>query len=166
MAPSDDETGQYVVRAGLVVKVPTDTTKAQLQAIAVQLSMDHRDEHEYHALEIAFFRYAALRPYLRPLGLWIDAPFGDYSRAHEAEAGDYSLHEVVDSTREKDWDLLPTESEVEIYLAYWAAHDELYAETDEPPTEEEIGARAARNLDMNPAEVAAAVDAVVTWSAD
>ena len=93
-------------RIWLTVSVEAGAAKEQLAELGRRLSAEYRLSRDYQALRITFVHYPEEPS--ATLGAWTDAPFGDWDRAGEASPGDYSNHEEVDRTVEKDWSVLPT----------------------------------------------------------
>jgi len=123
---------RYTVKA----VVEPGTTKQELAEIAREIAEDMRETKRYFALAIHFYDYPELIGDMAPLGQWIDAPYGDWSRADEAKYMDYSTHQEDDSElREKDWSKRPTQEEIDVYVMFRQEMNALWNEIDpEEPT--------------------------------
>ena len=121
--PTDTTTSGLITRQGeknlddegrisQTIWVKAHTTKDELSKLAQQLADEYRLVDQYKALRIYFAHFHFAED---TLGWWEDAPHGDRNRAGEVEIGDYSLHQVVDETVEKNWSHLPTSEHVERY---------------------------------------------------
>ena len=163
-----DASTPEAVRVWLTVQVDAGATKAQLAQVGARVVAEYRLSHDYQALLISFVHFPEGRD---TLGRWIDAPFGDWTRAAEAEKDgegkvDYSQHRIDDRTVEKDWSLLPTDAQVELYRAY-----EEYRSTQKDaeglvPLDEELIPLAAEELGVTAGEIEAALDAWRAWLAE
>jgi hypothetical protein len=151
------------VRISLRVVVEVGSTSDQIRALAQNLSLEYRASHEYQALIIFFYDWLDLAFDTATLGIWVDAPFGDWSRANEAERGDYSSFAVDEEIYEKDWTLRPSEQDVRLYLAFFEKLDELDPDFTNPQTDEEVAAAVAVDTGFTSGEVLAAVEAVLDW---
>ncbi len=150
------------VRISLRVAVETGTDADQLRALASKLAEQYRLSHEYQAFNIFFYHYPELAFDSATLGRWEDAPFGDWGRADEVERGDYSKHQPFDDLKEKDWSLLPTQGEVDLYLAYLTTYDEMDT-GDDLPSDDDVFAMVATDYGVSPMDVENAADAVLDW---
>ena len=146
------------VRIWLTVQVEANATKAELAQIGDRLGFEHRLSHEYQALAIYFVHFPEG---IDTLGNWIDAPYGDWERAGEVERGDYSQHQTVDLTIEKDWSLLPTGAQMDLYRKYLEYRDQ-HAGT---VPEDELIAQAATEFGVDEDEIEAAIAAWEAWIA-
>jgi hypothetical protein len=155
-----DATSQGAVRTWLTVRVDAGATKSELAQIGERLEFEYQVAQEYQALLIDFVHFPEG---IATLGTWIRAPFGDWTRAGEVEKGDYSQHETVDLTIEKDWSLLPTDTQVELYGDYTDYRDTLVY-SDDPPSEDEMIEMAAEKLGVTIDEIEEAIAAWETWS--
>ena len=156
----EDVRSQGAVRTLLTVRVDAGATKSELAQIGERLGFEYQLAHEYQALLIDFVHFPEG---LATLGTWIRAPFGDWSRAGEVEKGDYSQHETVDRTIDKDWSLLPTDAQAGLYWAYTDYRDTL-VDSDDPPSEDEVIEMAAEKLGATIDEIEEAIAAWETWS--
>ena len=152
------------VRVALRVTVEEGTTAEQLRALAASLVTEFRTSDEYQALIIWFYHYPELAFDITTLGRWEDAPYGDWGRANEVDRGDYSKHEPYDRVKEKDWTLLPTPDEVDLYLAYLMTFDEMDTGVGDLPDDDDVFAAVATEHGVNPADVEDAADAVLDWT--
>ena len=143
----EDMVSDDPVKLSLTVRVDRGATREQLGRIGERLKTEYRLSREYQAMVINFVHFPEG---IRTLGTWTDAPFGDWNRAGESTKGDYSKHEVLDQTVEKDWSLLPTADEMERYRAY---------------AESGSVQEAADSLGVTAEDVEAAIRAWNTWSA-
>jgi hypothetical protein len=155
-----DATSQGAVRTWLTVRVDAGATKSELAQIGERLEFEYQVAQEYQALLIDFVHFPEG---IATLGTWIRAPFGDWTRAGEVEKGDYSQHETVDRTIEKDWSLLPTDAQVGLYWAY-TDYRETLVDSDDPPSEDEVIEMAAEKLGVTIDEIEEAIAAWETWS--
>ena len=155
-----DATSQGAVRTWLTVTVDAGATKSELAQIGKRLEFEYQVAQEYQALLIDFVHFPEG---IATLGTWIHAPFGDWTKAGEVEKGDYSQHETVDRTIEKDWSLLPTDAQVELYWEY-TDYRETLVDSDDPPSEDEMIEMAAEKLGVTTDEIEEAIAAWETWS--
>ena len=155
-----DASSQGAVRTWLTVQVDAGATKSELAQIGERLGFEYQVVQEYQALLIDFVHFPEG---IATLGTWIRAPFGDWTKAGEVEKGDYSQHETVDRTIEKDWSLLPTDAQVELYWDY-TDYRETLVDSDDPPSEDEVIEMAAEKLGVTIDEIEEAVAAWETWS--
>lgn len=144
------------VRIWLTVEVEANATKAELAQIGEKLAFEHRLSKEYQALAIYFVHFPEG---IDTLGNWIDAPYGDWERAGEVEKGDYSQHQTVDLTIEKDWNLLPTDAQMDLYRRYLEYRDQ---HTGTTPEDELVG-QAAIEFEVDEDEIEAAIAAWEAW---
>lgn len=143
------------VQMWMTVSVEAGTTKDQLARLAERLKKEYRLSRQYQALVIYFVRFPEG---VATLGRWIDAPHGDWARAGEATRDDYSTHQIVDETIEKDWSLLPTDEQMGVLRRYRNYQDGLSA----PPPDTELIPLAAVALGLEEATIE---DALAAWSA-
>ena len=155
-----DASSQGAVRTWLTVQVDAGATKSELAQIGERLGFEYQVVQEYQALLIDFVHFPEG---IATLGTWIRAPFGDWTKAGEVEKGDYSQHETVDRTIEKDWSLLPTDAQVKLYWDY-TDYRETLVDSDDPPSEDEVIEMAAEKLGVTIDEIEEAVAAWETWS--
>ena len=147
-------------RTWLTVQVESGATKAELAQVGTRLAFEYRVAQQYQALLIYFVYFPEG---VDTLGAWIHAPFGDWNRAAEAEQGDYSQHRVSDSTIEKDWSLLPTDAQVQLYRRYRTYKENLADTVDPLPPDESLIPLAASEFGVTPAELQGAVRAWIAW---
>jgi len=147
------------VQIWLNVSVEAGTTKDQLARLATRLATEYRLSREYQALVIDFVRFPEGSA---TLGRWTDAPHGDWARAGEATKGDYSTHQIVDETIEKDWSLLPTDEQMDVLRKYNDYRTAYQIENGVSPPDSELIPLAAVALGL---EEAAIEDAIAAWSA-
>ena len=74
--------------------------------------------------------------------------------------GDYSTHEPNDKTKEKDWSLLPTQRQADLYVVYLTVFLELGNLIDDEPHFAETAERTGSTV----AEVEAAVYTFLDWA--
>ena len=146
------------VQIWLRVSVEAGTTKDQLARLATRLATEYRLSREYQALVIHFVRFPEGTA---TLGRWTDAPHGDWERAGEATKGDYSTHQIVDETIEKDWSLLPTDEQMDLLRKYNDYRTAYQIENGVSPPDSELIPLAAVALGL---EEAAIEDAIAAWS--
>ncbi len=150
------------VRVWLTVSVEAGTTKDQLGRLGTRLATEYRLSREYQALVIHFVRFPEG---IATLGRWTDAPHGDWDRADEATKGDYSTHQIVDRTIEKDWSLLPTDDQMDVLRKYNDYRVQYEIENEVSPSDAELIPLAASYLGLDEAVIQAAIDAWSTWVA-
>ncbi|MCH7669702.1 MAG: hypothetical protein IIC71_10980 [Acidobacteria bacterium] len=151
------------VRISLRVIVESGASREDLRRIAQDLASQYRESGEYQAFNIFFYHYPELASGGVTLGVWDDAPFGDWGRASEVERGDYSEHKPTDRTKEKDWSLLPSPEEIDLYAAYSEMFDLMDTDALELPSDDDVMAAVAAERDISAEAVADAVDAVLDW---
>lgn len=151
------------VRVSLRVAVSGAPTPDQLRALAWQLANEYRASHQYQAFNIFFYAFPELAFDLADLGIWVDAPYGDWARAAQAARGDYSTFAVDEKIFEKDWTLLPSEQEVMLYVAFFEKADELDPDYTNPPSDEEVASAVAADMGFTAEDVLAATEAVLDW---
>lgn len=151
------------VEIWLTVSVEAGTTKDQLARLATRLATEYRLSREYQALVIHFVRFPEGTA---TLGRWTDAPHGDWNRAGEATKGDYSTHQIVDETIEKDWSSLPTDEQMDIYRRYLDYKTAYQVENEVSPPDSELIPLAASALGLDEAAIRDAMDAWHAWEAD
>jgi len=81
--------------------------------------------------------------------------------ADEVDKGDYSEHRVDDRTIEKDWSLLPTEAEIDLFRRYLAFKDEQAGSVPD----DELILQAAAEFEVDEEDIEAAIDAWERWIA-
>ncbi len=150
------------VRVWLTVSVEAGTTKDQLGRLGTRLATEYRLSREYQALVIHFVRFPEG---IATLGRWTDAPHGDWDRAAEATKGDYSTHQIVDRTIEKDWSLLPTDGQMDVLRKYNDYRVAYEVENEVSPSDAELIPLAASALGLDEAVIQDAIDAWSTWVA-
>ena len=148
------------VRVWLTVTVEAGSTKEQLARLGARLATEYRLSREYQALEIKFVRFPEGDA---TLGTWTDAPNGDWGQAGDVTKGDYSQHQVADRTVEKDWSLLPTDAQMEVYRQYLNFQTAHQVETGESLPDAELIPLAADSLSLGAEVVRDAIDAWSTW---
>ena len=152
--------GSDPVQIWLTVSVEAGTTKDQLARLATRLATEYRLSREYQALVIHFVRFPEG---IATLGRWTDAPHGDWERAGEATKGDYSTHQIVDETIEKDWSLLPTDEQMDVYRRYRDFQTAYQVENNVDPPASELIPLAAVALGLEEAAIEEAIDAWSAW---
>ena len=149
-------------RTWLTVRVDAGATKSQLAQISNRLAFEYRVAQQYQALAIYFVHFPEG---VDTLGTWIHAPYGDWTRAAEVSKGDYTQHQVEDRTVEKDWALLPTDAQVDLYRRYREYKDNLLDSGDTVPPDEELIPVVAQEFQVATAELRSAVEAWEAWEA-
>lgn len=81
------------VRYSLDVLVKEEATEEELKALAEKIVEDFKKEEDFNALSIGFYDNAEDIGYGYTLGNIDYAPYGDWGRASEVGAGDYSKSE-------------------------------------------------------------------------
>ena len=148
------------VQLWLIVSVEAGTTKDQLARLGTRLATEYRLSREYQALVIQFVRFPEG---VATLGRWTDAPHGDWNRAGEATKGDYSTHRIVDETIEKDWSLLPTDEQMDVWRRYRAYQADYQVQNEESPPDAELIPLAAEALGLEEGVIQDAIDAWRAW---
>ena len=160
---TEDVSFAGAVRIRLRVTVDDGTTRGQLRAIAEEIVAEQQAEGPFQALNIFFYHYPELSQDIASLGTWDYSPYGDWGRANEAKLGDYTKHEPNDRTKEKDWSLLPSRDQIDVYVAYI----EMFALMDTDPlsfpSDDDIYPAVATELGIPVSEVDAALDAIADW---
>ncbi|MDE0374685.1 MAG: hypothetical protein OXK16_01825 [bacterium] len=152
------------VQLWLTVSVETGTTKDQLAQLGIRLATEYRLSREYQALVIDFVRFPEGHGQsVPPLGRWTDAPYGDWNRAGEVTRGNYDNHEVVDRTIEKDWSLLPTDEQMEVFRRYQDYRLAYQVENEVSPPNSELIPLAAAALGLEETAIEEAIDAWRAW---
>ena len=131
------------VRISLRIVVDEGMTGAQLRVLAAELAQQYRASHEYQAFNIFFYHFPELAFNVATLGVWDDSPYGDWARANEVARGDYSNHQPNDKIKEKDWSLLPTDDQVQLWLAYNDKYDEMDTDPLSLPSDDDVFAAVA-----------------------
>ena len=150
------------VRVWLTVSVEVGSTKDQLARLGTRLATEYRLSREYQALVLHFVRFPEG---IATLGRWTDAPHGDWDRAGEATKGDYSTHQIVDETVEKDWSLLPTDEQMDVFRRYNDYRLAYEVENEVTLPEAEMIPLAAGVLGLEEAVIQDAIDAWKAWVA-
>ena len=151
------------VQIWMTVSVEDGTTKDQLARLATRLATEYRLSREYQALVIHFVRFPEGTA---TLGRWTDAPHGDWERAGEATKGDYSTHQIVDETIEKDWSSLPTDEQMDVYRKYDDYRTAYEIDNGVSPPDAELIPLAASALGLEEAVIRDALDAWSAWEQD
>ena len=151
------------VRISLRIAVDAGTNRDQLRVIAEEIVSEYQTTSSFQALNIFFYHYSELSHDVATLGYWEFAPYGDWSRAAEAELGDYSKLEPNDRTKEKDWSLLPDATAIEVYATYDEKFDELDTDPFSFPSDEDIYAAVAAELGITEDDVDMAMEAILNW---
>ena len=146
------------VRLWLTVRVEAGATKSELGQIGERLGFEYRLSDEYQALAIYFVHFPEG---IDTLGTWIHAPYGDWTRAGEVDRGDYSEHSVDDRTIEKDWSLLPEDTQMDLYRRYLAYRDEQAGSVPD----DELIQQAAAEFGVDEEDIEAAIAAWEAWIA-
>ncbi|MCE2529870.1 MAG: hypothetical protein J4G11_08370 [Acidimicrobiia bacterium] len=149
------------VQLWLTVSVEAGSTKDQLARLGTRLATEYRLSREYQALVIHFVRFPEG---IATLGRWTDAPYGDWERAGEATKGDYSNHQIVDETIEKDWSLLPTDEQMDVLRRYNDYRTAYEVENQVSPPDAELIPQAAAALGVEEAAIDDALDAWRAWA--
>jgi len=142
----------------LAVRVEAGTTKSELGQLGERLGFEYRLSDEYQALAIYFVHFPEG---VQTLCTWIHAPNGDWDWADVVDKGDYSEHRVDDRTIEKDWSLLPTEAEIDLFRRYLAFKDEQAGSVPD----DELILQAAAEFEVDEEDIEAAIDAWERWIA-
>ncbi len=156
----EDVPAKGAVRTWLTVQVDEGAARSDLHQIGTRLAFEYRLAHQYQALLIYFVHFPEG---VDTLGAWVDAPFGDWSRADEAVSGDYSQHQVSDQTVEKDWTLLPTDAQVGLYRQYREYKADLADTVDTVPPDELLIPLVAAEFGVTSEELLEAVRAWEMW---
>ncbi|MDE0136984.1 MAG: hypothetical protein OXM57_13215 [bacterium] len=151
------------VQLWMTVSVEVGTTKKQLAELGARLATEYRLSREYQALVIHFVRFPEGTA---TLGRWTDAPHGDWERAGEATKGDYSTHQIVDETIEKDWSSLPTDEQMDVYRKYTDYRTAYEFDNEVSLPDAELIPLAAAALGLEEAAIEGAIDAWSVWVAD
>ena len=149
------------VQLWLTVSVEAGSTKDQLARLGTRLATEYRLSREYQALVIHFVHFPEG---IATLGRWTDAPYGDWERAGEATKGDYSNHQIVDETVEKDWSLLPTDEQMDVLRRYNDYRTAYEVENQVSPPDAELIPQAAAALGVEEAAIEDALDAWRAWA--
>ena len=156
-----DRSAAGAKRIWLTVSVEAGTTKDQLARLGRRLAAEYRLSRDYQALLIHFVHFPEEPSPV--LGTWTDAPFGNWDRASEASVGDYSDHQAVDRTVEKDWSALPTRAQVDLYHAFLRYRDGVVDPEGNMPPDSEILEGAAQRLDATTSQISEAVRLWEAW---
>ena len=159
-----DRSAAGAKRIWLTVSVEAGATKDQLARLGRRLAAEYRLSRDYQALLIHFVHYPEEPSPV--LGTWTDAPFGNWDRAGEATVGDYSNHQAVDRTVEKDWSTLPTRAQVDLYHAFIRYRDGVVDPEGNMPPDSEILEGAAQRLDATTSQISEAVRLWEAWIAN
>lgn len=162
---TEDVSFPGAVRVSLRVVVEEGATAAELRNLAEQLAEQHRASHEYQAFNIFFYHYPELAFDFATVGIWDDSPYGDWGRADEVSRGDYTHHEANDQIREKNWSLLPSQQEVDLYIAYIQKFDAMDSGS-ELPSDDEVITEVSADTGASISEVENAIDSVLDWMFD
>ena len=156
-----DRSAAGAKRIWLTVSVEAGTTKDQLAKLGRRLAAEYRLSRDYQALLIHFVHYPEEPSPV--LGTWTDAPFGNWDRASEASVGDYSDHQAVDRTIEKNWSALPTRAQVDLYHAFIRYRAGVTDPEGNTPPDSEILEGAAQRLDATTSQISEAVRLWEAW---
>lgn len=148
------------VRLWLTVSVEAGSTKDQLARLGTRLATEYRLSREYQAFVVHFVRFPEG---IATLGRWTDAPYGDWDRAGEATKGDYSTHQIVDETIEKDWSLLPSDEQIDVLRRYNDYRTAYQVDNGVSPPDAELIPLAAAALGLEEATIEEAIDAWSAW---
>jgi hypothetical protein len=151
------------IRISLRVTVEEGADREGLRRVAEEISETYRESHGYQALNIFFYHYPEVAFDTVTLGVWDDSPYGDWSRAADVKRGDYSHHEPSDKTKEKNWSLLPSQTEATLYAAYNSVYYALAESSAELPTDDQIIALVAAEEGVSEVAVEEAFDRFFTW---
>ena len=157
---ADGGQGTDPLQLWFTVSVGDGTTKEQLARLATRLATEYRLSREYQALVIHFVRFPEG---IATLGRWTDAPHGDWERAGEATKGDYSTHQIVDETIEKNWSLLPTDEQMDVLRRYWNYRTSYQVDNNVSPPDVELIPLAANALGLEEPVIEDAIDAWSAW---
>lgn len=158
LASGGDDTDP--IQLWFTVSVEAGTTKDQLARLGTRLATEYRLSREYQALVVHFVHFPEG---VATLGRWTDAPHGDWERAGEATKGDYSTHQIVDETVEKDWSLLPTDEQMDVFRRYNNYRTGYQLENEVSPPDAELIPLAAAALGLEEAVIQDAIDAWSAW---
>ena len=145
----------------LTVQVDAGATKSQLAQIGSRLETEYRLSRIYQALLIEFSHYPEGADHAT-LGRWVHAPFGELGRAEDVVAGDYTQHQIDDRTLEKDWSLLPTREQVDLYSRYLEYRSNREDAEDSVPADDELIPMAAEEFGVTSGQIR---DALRIWEA-
>jgi hypothetical protein len=151
------------VRYNLRITVEEGATRQNLRQIATEVSEQYRMSHEYSALNIFFYHYPEVSGDIASLGVWDDSPYGDWGRAGEVEPGNYTHHQPNDKTMEKNWSLLPSQTDATLYAAYNALFYSLAETSDEYPSDDDVIVLVAELEGTSVAAVEDAIDRFLDW---
>ncbi len=157
-----DRSAAGAKRIWLTVSVEAGATRDQLAKLGRRLAAEYRLSRDYQALLIHFVHYPEESSPI--LGTWTDAPFGNWDRAGEASVGDYSDHQAVDRTVEKDWSSLPTRAQVDLYHDYVRYRAGLVDPEGQSPPDSEILEGAAGYLQATTSEIREAIRLWEAWN--
>ena len=150
------------VRVLLTVTVEAGSSKEQLARLGARLAADYRLGRQYQALHIEFSHFGEPEA-SDTLGTWTDAPNGDWEQAGDVQPGNYSQHQLADHTVEKDWSLLPTDAQMEVYRGYLNFQTAHQVETGESLPEDDLIPLAAERLGLDTEVISDAIDAWSAW---
>jgi hypothetical protein len=150
----------------LRVLMPPAVTASQLRVVAEELAVQYRVSHQYQALSVGFVDYREFDDGFHSLGVWEDAPFGEWDRAAEAEPGDYSTFQSASGLRNKDWSMRPTQEHVDVLELWSTTWEATFAETDDfGESDTAADERARTEFQLTQEELLEILAAVTFWAA-
>lgn len=154
------------VRWSYKVVMPYPTSEDEIRAVAEEIVEDEKQTGDYNALSVLFYDAAEIARGGFSLARIEYAPDGEWAKAMDVSAGDYSTHEYVYDFRDKVnnpdeyADSRPTDEE----FALCGSFDEL-AEADDYTEDEEVYiAQLANDIEASEDEIQDALFKCVMWT--
>jgi hypothetical protein len=141
---------------------PSADDLAELSELIIE---DAKKEKSFNAITIGFYDYKEYYGTGYTLGKATFAPEGDWGKAADVKAGEYSKMDYSFELMNKDWSKQLSKEEVEIYKAW---NDSYYGKATPSftPTEEDITNEIAKIYEMKPEEVDQIFINQVVWQFD
>ncbi|KMT21669.1 hypothetical protein [Clostridium cylindrosporum] len=139
----DDISLDKIKRYVYTVVINSEAKKSELEKIANEIIEKAKSEGAFNGIQILMYdgEYAALGDEPPSLGKYTYAPEGDFAKAMDINAGDYSNMKSLNELKEANWKLRPSEDTQKIISMY----NELFKKESEKNSEGIINEEDIRN---------------------
>ncbi len=149
-----------------IINVSENSTKKDVEKMCSEVVDKAKSENKFNAIQILVYdgEYISSGDFMPPLGKYILAPEGDFSKAASISAGDYEKMEVSNQLNSVDWKLRPNKDERDIIGMY----SEIFKQESEKNIdgiikEEDIRKKTAEVLNIEVEKVNNALKNVNNW---
>lgn len=164
VAKIDDISMANAIRLSYDVVVKEKASEEDLKVLAQYITEIAKQDKDFNALVISFYDYPEYIGKGYTLGKAEYAPQGEWSKAMDVAAGDYSSFSYNYDLREKDWSAQLTPEEVEIWARwYQISNEENEKNPSSMPDEEKITATVAQEFGKDSGTIKAILSKQSAW---